>query len=75
MLSDNLSGLNDFMISFQKDIILRKSLHSYRIEMLQKSNKVFNFANVSQRLYELYVNHLSRNAQSQVRADLHSLGH
>jgi hypothetical protein len=43
--------------------------------MLQKSQTMFNFANVSLSLYELYLNHLSRNAQSQVRADLHRLGH
>lgn len=43
--------------------------------MLQKSQTMFNFANVSQSLYELYLNHLSRNQQSQVRSDLHRLGH
>lgn len=43
--------------------------------MLQKSHKMFNFANVSQSLYELYVNHLSKNASSQVKADLHRMGH
>lgn len=38
LLTDNLQGLSDFTLSFQKDIIL---------QMLQKSHKMFNFANVS----------------------------
>ena len=43
--------------------------------MLQKSQTTFNFANVNQSLYELYLSHLGRSASSKVKAELHRLGH
>ena len=35
---------------------------------------MFNFSNVNQSLYDLYLNHLGRSS-SQVRSDLHRMGH
>ena len=36
------------------------------LEMLGKSRTMFNFANVSQSLYDLYLNHLGRGASQSV---------
>ena len=36
--------------------------------MLKKSQTMFNFSNISQSLYDLYLNHLSRGAASKAGA-------
>jgi hypothetical protein len=75
MFVDNLEGLQDFTLSFKRDIILCKCfsfinlLFLFHPEMLSKSQTMFNFGDIKDSLYSLYAKKYAKNGIDLQKAD------